>query len=125
VLARDMSGIDYSIIALVWTAVVIAGALSCLGFHTWVIHFMPEQREKGDGGRATRDVILASRLLTHFCLDRADRDRGFSLSRRFPTRSSRSRPRRFLIIAQSNILEGLVCAQFLAVVSLAPVCPAR
>ena len=36
-LARWMGSFDYGIFVLVWTAMIIAGNLSCLGFHTSII----------------------------------------------------------------------------------------
>lgn len=46
-LARWMGSFEYGIFVLVWVAMVIAGNVSCLGFHTSVIRFIPEYREKG------------------------------------------------------------------------------
>jgi O-antigen/teichoic acid export membrane protein len=62
VLARAMGGFDYGIFVLVWTTVVIAGSLSCLGFHASVVRFVPEYREKGLI-EELRGIVLASRLL--------------------------------------------------------------
>jgi O-antigen/teichoic acid export membrane protein len=60
-LARWMGGFEYGIFVLVWTAMVLAGNLSCLGFHTSVIRFVPEYKEKGMLAEL-RGVLLASRL---------------------------------------------------------------
>lgn len=60
-LARWMGGFEYGILVLVWTAMILAGNLSCLGFHTSVIRFVPEYREKGMLPEL-RGVLLASRL---------------------------------------------------------------
>lgn len=60
-LARWMGSFEYGIFVLVWVAMVIAGSLSCLGFHTSVIRFIPEYREKGMFAEL-RGILLASRL---------------------------------------------------------------
>lgn len=68
-LARWMGGFDYGIFVLVWTAVVLAGNLSCLGFSNATVRFIPEYLEKGDRpGLAgllfgSRAVVLASSTL--------------------------------------------------------------
>ena len=61
-LARWMGSFDYGIFVLVWTAMIIAGNLSCLGFHTSIIRYIPEYREKG-ALEELRGVMLASRLV--------------------------------------------------------------
>ena len=60
-LARWMGSFEYGIFVLVWVTMVIAGNLSCLGFHTSVIRFIPEYREKGMLAEL-RGVLLTSRL---------------------------------------------------------------
>src|SRR5690606_5460345 len=60
-LARWMGTFDYGIYVLVWTAMIIAGNLSCLGFHTSVIRFIPEYLEKGMLAEL-RGILLTSRL---------------------------------------------------------------
>lgn len=60
-LARWMGSSEYGIFVLVWVTAVIAGSLSCLGFHTSVIRFVPEFREKGMLAEL-RGLLLASRL---------------------------------------------------------------
>lgn len=60
-LARWMGSFEYGIFVLVWTTMVIAGNISCLGFHTTVIRFIPEYREKGMVAEL-RGVLVASRL---------------------------------------------------------------
>ena len=42
-----MGSFEYGIFVLVWTTMIIVGNLACLGFHTSVIRFIPEYREKG------------------------------------------------------------------------------
>lgn len=60
-LARWMGSFEYGIFVLVWVTVVIVGSLSCFGFHTSVIRFIPEYREKGMLPEL-RGVLVASRL---------------------------------------------------------------
>lgn len=60
-LARWMGAFEYGIFVLVWVTMVILGNLSCLGFHTSVIRFIPEYRERGELDEL-RGVMLASRL---------------------------------------------------------------
>jgi O-antigen/teichoic acid export membrane protein len=61
-LARWMGGFEYGIFVLVWTAMVIVGSIACFGFHTSVIRFIPEYRDKGMLSEL-RGVLLTSRLL--------------------------------------------------------------
>lgn len=42
ILARVMGGFEYGIFVFVWALVVIFGDLSCLGFHTTVVRFLPD-----------------------------------------------------------------------------------
>ena len=60
-LARWMGSFEYGIFVLVWTTMVIVGNLACLGFHTSVIRFIPEYREKGMLAEL-RGILLTSRL---------------------------------------------------------------
>lgn len=60
-LARWMGMFDYGVFVLVWTVMLIVGDLSCLGFHTSVIRFIPEYREKGLRAEL-RGILLTSRL---------------------------------------------------------------
>ncbi len=60
-LARWMGSFEYGIFVLVWTTMVIAGNVSCLGFHTSVIRFIPEYREKGMLPEL-RGILVVSRL---------------------------------------------------------------
>ncbi len=41
VLARTMGEFEYGIFVFVWALVVIIGDMSCLGFHTTVVRFLP------------------------------------------------------------------------------------
>ena len=45
-LARWVGQFEYGIFVLVWTAAVIAGNLSCFGFHTTIIRFAPQYLTK-------------------------------------------------------------------------------
>ncbi|MDW6026382.1 lipopolysaccharide biosynthesis protein [Mesorhizobium sp. BAC0120] len=60
-LARWMGSFEYGIFVLVWTTMIIVGNLACLGFHTSVIRFIPEYREKGLIAEL-RGILLTSRL---------------------------------------------------------------
>lgn len=60
-MARWMGSFEYGIFVLVWTTMVIAGNISCLGFHTSVIRFIPEYREKGMLDEL-RGILVTSRL---------------------------------------------------------------
>jgi len=60
-LARWMGSFEYGIFVLVWVTMVIAGNISCLGFHTSVIRFIPEYREKGMLAEL-RGILVVSRL---------------------------------------------------------------
>ncbi|HEU4986989.1 MAG TPA: lipopolysaccharide biosynthesis protein [Rhizobiaceae bacterium] len=61
-LARWMGGFEYGIFVLVWVTVVIVGDLSCLGFHTSIIRYIPEYRAKGRIAEL-RGVLLTSRVI--------------------------------------------------------------
>lgn len=61
VLARWMGAFDFGIYVFVWTAMVIMGSLSCLGFQTAVIRFLPEYRRFGDLARL-RGILVTSRI---------------------------------------------------------------
>jgi O-antigen/teichoic acid export membrane protein len=60
-LARWMGGFEYGIFVFVWTAMVIAGNISCFGFHTSIIRYIPEFREKGLLDNL-RGILITSRL---------------------------------------------------------------
>ncbi len=64
-LARWMGSFEYGIFVLVWTTMIIVGNLACLGFHTSVIRFIPEYREKGMLAEL-RGILLTSRLFVLF-----------------------------------------------------------
>jgi O-antigen/teichoic acid export membrane protein len=60
-LARWMGSFEYGIFVLVWVTMIIVGNLSCLGFHTSAIRFIPEYRETGRLAEL-RGILLTSRL---------------------------------------------------------------
>ncbi|TCS02073.1 O-antigen/teichoic acid export membrane protein [Rhizobium sp. BK418] len=47
VLARLMGEYEYGIFVFVWVLVVLCGDLSCLGFHTAIVRFLPQYRAAG------------------------------------------------------------------------------
>ncbi|MEM1378056.1 MAG: lipopolysaccharide biosynthesis protein [Pseudomonadota bacterium] len=59
--ARIMGVEDYGIFVLVWITMIIIGSLSCLGFQTAIIRFIPQYREAGDLTHM-RGMLLSSRL---------------------------------------------------------------
>ncbi|MCC2612209.1 lipopolysaccharide biosynthesis protein [Neorhizobium sp. Rsf11] len=62
VLARLMGEFEYGIFAFVWVLVVLAGNLSCLGFHTSVIRFLHQHKARGEMA-TVRGLNLAVRLV--------------------------------------------------------------
>jgi O-antigen/teichoic acid export membrane protein len=60
-LARWLGPFEYGIFVLVWVTMIIVGSLSCLGFHTTVIRFIPEYREKGQFPEL-RGILFTGRL---------------------------------------------------------------
>lgn len=60
-LARWMGPFEYGIFVLVWVTMVIAGNLSCLGFHTSVIRFVSEYRENSRAAEL-RGLLVTSRV---------------------------------------------------------------
>ncbi len=69
-MARWMGSFEYGIFVLVWVTMLIVGSISCVGFSTSVIRFIPEFRERGmleelrGIVRASRHVVLAASTLT-------------------------------------------------------------
>jgi len=47
ILARLMGEFEYGVFVFVWVIAIILGNLSCLGFHTAVIRFLPQYRTEG------------------------------------------------------------------------------
>ena len=60
-IARWIGSFDYGIFVMVWTVMVIVGNLSCLGFHTSIIRFIPEYRARGRLGEL-RGIMAASKM---------------------------------------------------------------
>ncbi|PWV98047.1 O-antigen/teichoic acid export membrane protein [Hoeflea marina] len=61
VLARLMGDFEYGIFVFVWVLAVILGNLSCLGFHTAVIRFLPQYRAEG-ADDAIRGLAVTARI---------------------------------------------------------------
>lgn len=61
ILARLMGPFEYGIFVLVWVAMVIIGNLSCLGFQTAIIRFLPQYIERQDLQRL-RGMLVSSRI---------------------------------------------------------------
>lgn len=62
VLARLMGEFQYGIFAFVWVLSILAGNLSCLGFHSSVIRFLHQHRKRGELA-TVRGLNLAVRLV--------------------------------------------------------------
>ena len=60
-MARWMGGFDYGVFVLVWTVMIMVGDISCLGFQTSIIRFIPEYRERGRP-EELRGAIQAARV---------------------------------------------------------------
>lgn len=59
-MARWMGSFEYGIFVLVWTAMIIVGTLSCLGFHTSIVRYIPQYRQTKDLAKL-RGVMTTSR----------------------------------------------------------------
>ena len=60
-LARWLGSFEYGIFVLVWVTMIIVGNLSCVGFHTSAIRFIPEYRETGRLAEL-RGILLTSKV---------------------------------------------------------------
>ena len=60
-LARVMGGFEYGVFVLVWVTIVILGGLSCLGFPSAVVRFVPHYLNTGEHG-VLRGLVAGSRL---------------------------------------------------------------
>lgn len=60
-MARWMGGFDYGVFVLVWTVMIMVGDISCLGFQTSIIRFIPEYRERRQPAEL-RGAIQAARV---------------------------------------------------------------
>ncbi|MCY0092460.1 lipopolysaccharide biosynthesis protein [Hoeflea ulvae] len=61
ILARLMGEFEYGIFVFVWVIAVILGNLSCLGFHTTVIRFLPQYRSAG-ADESIRGLTATARI---------------------------------------------------------------
>ncbi len=61
ILARLMGEFEYGVFVFVWVIVVILGNLSCLGFHTAGIRFLPQYRTEG-AEEAIRGLTATARI---------------------------------------------------------------
>lgn len=61
ILARLMGEFEYGIFAFVWVLVILGGSLSCLGFQSSVIRFLPHHEALGDLA-AARGLNVTARL---------------------------------------------------------------
>ncbi len=124
-LARWMGSFEYGIFVLVWTTMVIAGNISCFGFHTSVIRFIPEYREKGMLAEL-RGVLLTSRLFVLFA------STAIALAAMLVLRLSAGRIESYYVlpfilglfclpmIALSDLLQGMARAHSWVISALAP-----
>jgi O-antigen/teichoic acid export membrane protein len=62
-LARWMGDFEYGIFVVVWTAAIIAGNLSCFGFATSIIRFVPQYLASGSDNEL-RGILLTGRIFT-------------------------------------------------------------
>ena len=125
-MARWMGGFDYGIFVLVWTVMVMVGDVSCLGFQSSVVRFIPEYRERNRPAEL-RGVIQASRVfvLVSSTLIAAAGLAGVWL---FSDAIESYYVVPFYlgiaclpIIAVSNLMEGMARANSWAVLALAPI----
>ncbi|MET3615885.1 O-antigen/teichoic acid export membrane protein [Rhizobium aquaticum] len=63
ILARLMGNFEYGLFTFVWVMTILLGNLSCLGFHTTVIRFLPEYREAGANAEI-RGLTSTARLFS-------------------------------------------------------------
>lgn len=61
ILARLMGEFEYGIFVFVWVLVVLFGNLSCLGFHTTIIRFLPQYRIR-DARAEIRGLTATARI---------------------------------------------------------------
>jgi O-antigen/teichoic acid export membrane protein len=126
ILARMMGTFEYGIFVLVWTAMVIAGNITCFGFQVSIIRFVPEYREKGDMDRL-RGVIYASRMIV-FIISTVLAVAGISLVQAFAGQMPVYYIAPFMLgvillpmIAMGDYVAGLSRSQGWAMLSLLPV----
>ena len=63
-LARLMGQFEYGIFVFVWVMAIIAGNLSCFGFHTALIRFVPQYRAQRRNRQDPRALRLTARLFS-------------------------------------------------------------
>jgi O-antigen/teichoic acid export membrane protein len=63
ILARLMGNFEYGLFTFVWVMTILIGNLSCLGFHTTIIRFLPEYREAGANAEI-RGLTSTARLFS-------------------------------------------------------------
>ena len=61
ILARLMGEFEYGIFVFVWVFIILSGNLSCLGFHTVVIRFVPEYNAHNDPSHI-RGLTITARI---------------------------------------------------------------
>lgn len=62
-MARWLGVHEYGIFVWVWVAAIICGGLSCIGFPSAVVKFIPQYQVEGDDG-SLRGIIFGSRLIS-------------------------------------------------------------
>ncbi|MEM5470459.1 lipopolysaccharide biosynthesis protein [Hoeflea sp. AS60] len=63
ILARLMGDFQYGVFVFVWVIAIILGNLSCLGFHTAVIRFLPQYRSAG-ADEAVLGLAVTARIFS-------------------------------------------------------------
>ncbi len=126
ILARMMGMFEYGIFVFVWTAMIIAGNITCFGFQVSVIRFVPQYREQGDMDRL-RGVVYASRMIV-FIISTVLAVAGLSFVQAFADKMPVYYIAPFLLgmvlvpmIALGDYVAGLSRSQGWAMLSLLPV----
>ena len=65
-MARWLGSNEYGVFVWVWVAVVILGHLSCVGFPSAVVKFIPQYRVQADPD-SLRGIIFGARSFVVFC----------------------------------------------------------
>src|SRR6478752_7496937 len=65
IMARMMGQHEYGIFVFVWVMVILIGNLSCLGFHSAQIRFLPQFEAESDFER-TRGLAVTARIFALF-----------------------------------------------------------
>ena len=126
ILARLMGSYEYGIFVFVWTAMVIVGDITCLGYQTSVIRFIPQYRERNESD-LLRGLHRGSRLVV-FAVSSVAALAGYCFVTWFPESLDAVYLQPFLIglallplIAMSDLMSGIARAQGWALLALAPV----